>query len=1408
MVDEIFCQWFKDDQECQRLVSFSNDQDRKGVWLPDSLPYKLATPNLDAGFRAVLRYDRPQFIYGEAEFNTAMQWAENEFGQVCGNSKVIFDLDDAISCLDGKASPGWPWNLWAGEKKNLFSGDLKEAFRTHMEDYLEALKTWERVPVFWLCTVKEEIKPRIKVLANNIRTFVSAPVQHDVVGQMLFGEVCEKLYASTITSSFIGHSKYGRGMDAMYRRIRRFPNWFCMDESEFDATLDRNFLFAVFEIVWRCLEESARTEENRKIAENWFHEIVYKIIVMEDGTLVQANTGNPSGNKLTILINTWCLKMLFNYAWIVLAQENGKEVDLAEMRANTEFALVGDDNLWSVSDECVGWFNNVTVTRVWLSMGIVVKIGTAGDEKDFDQIDFLQESPVLLESHGCFVTKPKTEKMLASMSMHCPSKHARWTFVRCCALRLESYWNVACRSVFDRHIAFLEKKHFETLRAPQNPADPKDMFTYEQCRSMYKSDQEIEFLYLLTEGARSSPWTWVDWLEYLLGDHVPRFEDLVRTDPEQVQERYHSARVRSGNRIKMSSQQRSHTQKDKAARKKAKRQRQKEERRQRESGMRGRDQLRERMRYSVRRDGSRRDRTVSPFPRKKQRSKSVDVRRPDAVRNKKSEENQVTFFDQKKPNKSAWEEYNSKHDDYNMMVSRATGKISRNYEHRVPRTVFPSRARELKMDENDNKHQWIRHGNHSIRHEKLHPATSAAVRKAEAEHERVIRTAQDGYHRTGVVHLKPYFKATKVARASGPSYSSIPGAVSMTMHGNERQDTVIAHGMDFVETVTSGPGPGFMLANSYPLNPGMAMVFPILSVEASTYSQYRFLSLEVIQVTFRATTYSGVITQWYEPNPGRVPPQAENQVNNQSCFSMATVYTPQSLKLAVTGDVDQPYLLVRNGNIPADGVIRDFDQGVFAVYTDIPDGAITESDQKYSISKMWIKYTVELNTRRVPDGAGDSMLIARVGTGSINAPILSATGGTPVSYIPFGGKTSELIEDTTPGDDLNSGVPVNAPYRCQAMGACCYQGDAVESGSTPTSDSKASMQFGKAGLFVVDWFLENVNLANAFTNYIAASYFSTAFGGGAVGYIVNALTNIMIDEATGARITGSAMNTKDISSSAQMYKWVVRVVNSVTERVYSGAVAHDRMEIKTSGTGIADKIVSNQCHSMVRVPDEQENFYGNVSRARIAQALLLGRGLYTAVMYSEEDGVFESRGDYFGVEESPLLLNQRGVRACMFSQCGTQQELGAAERRIMEIETMQRQREIEMLQRSMLGTSSAFTHDGLPEEPDRAMVLLRETKAVLAQVQKNAEKVGEVEKRIESVDRKIRARSASVPDLSEGLLGATSAASVECGHESFTTVQIEPKRSLDPSGNSVGRRVVRMMCTGCGVVLSEVEVPS
>jgi len=166
------------------------------------------------------------------------------------------------------------------------------------------------------------------------------------------------------------------------------------------------------------------------------------------------------------------------------------------------------------------------------------------------------------------------------------------------------------------------------------------------------------------------------------------------------------------------------------------------------------------------------------------------------------------------------------------------------------------------------------------------------------------------------------------------------------------------------------------------------------------------------------------------------------------------------------------------------------------------------------------------------------------------------------------------------------------------------------------------------------------------------------------------------------------------------------------------------------------------------------------------------------------------------------------VRACMFSQCQSQQELGAAERRIMEIETMQRRREIEMLQQSMLETSSAFTHDGLPEEPDRTTVLLRETKAVLAQVQKNAEKVGEIEKRVDGVDKKIRARSSSVPDLGSGLLGVTSTASVECGHESFATVQVDPKRVLDSNGNSVNRRVVRTLCTGCGVVLSEVEVPS
>jgi hypothetical protein len=81
--------------------------------------------------------------------------------------------------------------------------------------------------------------------------------------------------------------------------------------------------------------------------------------------------------------------------------------------------------------------------------------------------------------------------------------HIRWSFLKAAALRLSTFWNFELRAIFSAYIAYLLRSHSAALKSPKTNA-PKDMFTWEQVFSVYKSDEEIVHLYFTNESACAS----------------------------------------------------------------------------------------------------------------------------------------------------------------------------------------------------------------------------------------------------------------------------------------------------------------------------------------------------------------------------------------------------------------------------------------------------------------------------------------------------------------------------------------------------------------------------------------------------------------------------------------------------------------------------------------------------------------------------------------------------------------------------------------------------------------------------------------------------------------------------------------------------------------------------------------
>jgi len=460
--------------------------------------YGLAVPNKLAGYSSLIKYDKPQPILDSLIRKKAMEWTKKHFA-IMGNSKVWHDFDYIKSELNMSASAGFGWGSDPSirTKRDFYNCPGAKEF---VDSYFDDIKHQYGPVVFWTNNVKEEIRDREKIFLNKLRTFTGSPIEHVHACTRMFGDMNDKFYRSGNTGahwSFVGSTKFRRGWTQLFRRLSKHPNAYELDESEYDSSLFREVMYFMADLRVGMLAEEERTQENINRVWNLYVEIVDSVIVTQDGDVVTKNTGNPSGSSNTIVDNTIILFFLLAYAWLILCPEDFSSYE--SFTSNVEAALNGDDNDWTVSDVGNKFFNALQVSKVWSGLGVTTKYGDSPDPRKLEDCQFLSSS---FKKIGLdWVPVPDTQKVMCSMAYHLKSPTPRWSLLRACALRIESFWNDECRQLLHSYILWLLTEYAMELRVPCDPADQNDVFTFEHVFAVFKTDFQLRSLYLCEEGA-------------------------------------------------------------------------------------------------------------------------------------------------------------------------------------------------------------------------------------------------------------------------------------------------------------------------------------------------------------------------------------------------------------------------------------------------------------------------------------------------------------------------------------------------------------------------------------------------------------------------------------------------------------------------------------------------------------------------------------------------------------------------------------------------------------------------------------------------------------------------------------------------------------------------------------------
>jgi hypothetical protein len=422
--------------------------------------WDLPVPNVDAAYKSLAKYAKTFVNMPQLEvqkMNLAWEWMSRHFSPYMCNS-VVISLEEAVQHLDMTTASGCPFNKEFATKREVFEKD--PAIMEWLANDWNRL-AWDRMwTTIFSSSLKEELRPALKIVENSLRTFTAGAIDATVHGTRLFVNMNEKMYAShLVTASVIGMTPLKGNWEKLYQKLNVFPNGYALDESQYDSSLREFLMWGCGRFRFECLCREDQTPENLQRIQTYYRNLVNTLILSPDGILLMKKGGNPSGSVNTVTDNTLILYWIMCYAWISLAPK--EYCTLAAFEEHTAKALLGDDNTWTVSDLAHGWYNGRSVIETWKIIGITTTTDSL-EPRPACELDFLSAHTVFLR--GRAVPLYNRNKLMQSL-LYASRDHLtpEVSLTRVCCLLQIGWTDYPMRKYCRELINFLLEKYDKVL---------------------------------------------------------------------------------------------------------------------------------------------------------------------------------------------------------------------------------------------------------------------------------------------------------------------------------------------------------------------------------------------------------------------------------------------------------------------------------------------------------------------------------------------------------------------------------------------------------------------------------------------------------------------------------------------------------------------------------------------------------------------------------------------------------------------------------------------------------------------------------------------------------------------------------------------------------------------------------
>lgn len=213
------------------------------------------------------------------------------------------------------------------------------------------------------------------------------------------------------TECLVGIEPTSREWEELYEHLTKYSktNMIAGDFSGFDTRMAAQITAAAAKIMVSWYEEIGCTEEDLAYVRGALSDIIHPNILFE-GDLYRFANGNPSGNLITVQLNSICNSLMMRYVYYSL-NRNVKE----KFAENISLATYGDDNAMSVKHHCK-WFTHTACQKEFERLDIGYTMADKGAESvpyiPIELISFLKRNFVKHETLNKIVAPIEEDSIL------------------------------------------------------------------------------------------------------------------------------------------------------------------------------------------------------------------------------------------------------------------------------------------------------------------------------------------------------------------------------------------------------------------------------------------------------------------------------------------------------------------------------------------------------------------------------------------------------------------------------------------------------------------------------------------------------------------------------------------------------------------------------------------------------------------------------------------------------------------------------------------------------------------------------------------------------------------------------------------------------------------------------------